>query len=469
MAKYFKHHENFNIRIVAKEVISFAMGLTIRRQVCIMLLLSLSIALNGNFIVEKEAMAQQQSFSEDISFIQFQDHQWMHDNISVQILDASSMIDQSTGYVKDVLDAINQWSLALKSHSGNNNAWEFDVTIGDSTTNITPDILIILRDDPLEEMCHSSPGYTFYPAVESIVVQSEIFTFCGDDINLEEFVYGTALHEFGHALGLRHAFFIEDLMCSHEQMRNGTLLGTCDADYRDYDEPTSFDVYALLHMYGNDGFAEPNRKLSENSIYTHEMLSKDLNRANQVQFASGSSSTTQSFVTYTNHTYGIQFNHPGDWHCMGSPIQYLVVTCSPASSDISDILSSLANDILAQESESTILDRLENSFGDAGLHIAAFPHSNQPLNDYVNEDIRQIETLANYNLVSSQPYIIGSDIPAHQLIYTFTLNGEDRQVMTIWTITDIRAYQITYLADRSVYSTYLPVVESMINSLQLIS
>ncbi len=203
--------------------------------------------------------------------------EWRSDNINVLILVNPDTEEQSGRYVEVVENAINSWSQALKQYSGNPNAWNFRVTTSVgylSSVEIGPgretDLIIELAGDPEGVIgCQGFIGVAPpHPYELTIPVTVHVLTSCLDTETgalveySEEVVYSTALHEFAHALGLGHAFNINnDLMCSAEVDVNGNLSPTCEFFESDVIEISEPDVAALLYKYGVDGFEPPNREL----------------------------------------------------------------------------------------------------------------------------------------------------------------------------------------------------------------
>ena len=203
--------------------------------------------------------------------------EWRSDNINVLILVNPDTEEQSSRYVQVVENAINSWSQALKQYSGNPNAWNFHVTTSVgylSSQEIGPgreaDLIIELAGDPEGVIgCQGFVGVAPpHPYELTIPVTVHVLTSCLDteaEVLIEyseEVVYSTALHEFAHALGLGHAFNVNnDLMCSAEVDINGNLVPTCESFEADVIEISEADVAALVYKYGVDGFEPPNTEL----------------------------------------------------------------------------------------------------------------------------------------------------------------------------------------------------------------
>jgi hypothetical protein len=203
--------------------------------------------------------------------------EWRSDNINVLLLVNPDTEEQSSRYVEVVENAINSWSQALKQYSGNPNAWNFHVTTSVgylSSQEIGPgreaDLIIELAGDPEGVIgCQGFIGVAPpHPYELTIPVTVHVLTSCLDTEAgvlveySEEVVYSTALHEFAHALGLGHAFNINnDLMCSAEVDINGNLVPTCEFFEADVIEISEADVAALVYKYGTDGFEPPNTEL----------------------------------------------------------------------------------------------------------------------------------------------------------------------------------------------------------------
>jgi hypothetical protein len=203
--------------------------------------------------------------------------EWRSDNINVILLVNPDTEEQSSRYVEVVENAINAWSQALKQYSGNPNAWNFNVrtSVGYlSSVQIGPgreaDLVMELAGDPEGVIgCEGFIGVAPpHPYELTIPVTVHVLTSClntqtGELIEYpEEVVYSTAMHEFAHALGLGHAFNINnDLMCSAEPDINGNLMPTCEFFETDVIEISEADVAALVYKYGVDGFEPPNTEL----------------------------------------------------------------------------------------------------------------------------------------------------------------------------------------------------------------
>jgi predicted Zn-dependent protease len=180
--------------------------------------------------------------------------EWNHDPLKVYI-QASPPFQT---YVSDVLTALNDWSSALESGSGNTvDSSEigvgsadgiFDFVIVDSQRDA--DIVIHIRGGAYAGVL----GITIFQDVDrdGYFDKVRITVKVGPGATSEDF-RNVVRHEIGHALGLGHNNDPSDLM-----------YPTYDASKTDVDvKPSALDLDALLLIYYLDGFGLPNRSPGE--------------------------------------------------------------------------------------------------------------------------------------------------------------------------------------------------------------
>lgn len=93
--------------------------------------------------------------------------------------------------------------------------------------------------------------------------------------------------------------------------------------------------------------------------------------------------------------------------------------------------------------------------------------SDTSLSQYTAESIAEIKRFSDPNITSVKSTILG-DYEARSVIY----EGEDRGLpvkkMQVWTVFDNKAYTITYTAQPDRFKNYLPIVEQIITSFDLL-
>jgi len=172
--------------------------------------------------------------------------------------------------IRPVMEGIRKWELDLQNKFGGDWKINFDVIEpGIVFFKNKPDVIVNLKPSDSDDKCKKGTlGY----AEIGLAKISELFRIkpintvvCLEFGRSYEIVFGTAAHEFIHAMGLGHAFNSnEDLMCSSE---NGKP--TCPDAKNMYNFPSDFNVVAIAELYGKDGFKNPNNKVvRENPFFT---------------------------------------------------------------------------------------------------------------------------------------------------------------------------------------------------------
>ena len=184
---------------------------------------------------------------------------WDHDNIKVLVMVDPDNAETSKKYLNSVQTGALVWEQYLRT-SFPNGKWNVDVTVEPNPIIFLDkkyDVLttVTVKDDYLCEkhaLGYAIPDRQRMWDIIPIVVGTSNPCNPNSPRSLNE-VSSTMAHEFGHALGLEHAYNIDfDLMCS----------GTCDRDYN-LASPSKLNVKALGYIYGEDGFEIPNKKSNE--------------------------------------------------------------------------------------------------------------------------------------------------------------------------------------------------------------
>lgn len=151
-----------------------------------------------------------------------------------------------------------------------------------------------------------------------------------------------------------------------------------------------------------------------------------------------------NLLAYENPNLGFSLEYPADW----SKEETLTFISPPPSPN--ETLSS-ANE--APESIAVTTEVLLSSI---------------TLDEYSESAIGLLEgQFPNFTLIDSSEATL-SGYPAHQITYTYTLDGVDLKNMQIWTIADKNiAYALTYGGLVEEFDSSFPVIENMINSFQL--
>jgi eukaryotic-like serine/threonine-protein kinase len=164
-----------------------------------------------------------------------------------------------------------------------------------------------------------------------------------------------------------------------------------------------------------------------------------------------SSNRNSNFRTFENIAFGLRMLYPSDWS-----VTEVKSTLSPNAST-----SAVAFFKAPVESPSDVYQ--ENVI----INMKGPSPDDLTLRDYTENSLNTFRNMPNIRLLQSFPNTLAG-LPAHMVVYSENADGIDIQKMQIWTIVDNdTAYVVTFGAEQTQFSTYLPAVEQMINSIQI--
>ena len=159
------------------------------------------------------------------------------------------------------------------------------------------------------------------------------------------------------------------------------------------------------------------------------------------------------FKKYQNPNYGIQIEHPSGWR-----IDEGDVFADDYVTDIVSFIAPIRSDTEAYAPSLSIsIDNLP-------------PNLNENLNQYLNRITKDYDDiLKEFEVIESDTNsIILAGKPAYKLVSTDEEDGIDYKSMEIGTIIGDKVYFIKYGAEEEQYSDYLPTIQKMISSFQLV-
>jgi len=162
--------------------------------------------------------------------------------------------------------------------------------------------------------------------------------------------------------------------------------------------------------------------------------------------------SNNNFITYENPTYGIRIRYPGDWQ----KTEHL-----NANRFWVDFMSPFKNN--------------PNAFQvTLSLSVEGLNHTiTTTTNEYVNGILNNAkQSLPDFQIIESNPDTNMTGISAYKIVYSFLSQDPAAQVhfqsMNIWSVKDKKVYAISYTQAKSLYAAYLPTVQKMIDSFEII-
>jgi eukaryotic-like serine/threonine-protein kinase len=101
------------------------------------------------------------------------------------------------------------------------------------------------------------------------------------------------------------------------------------------------------------------------------------------------------------------------------------------------------------------------------VQVEHLPFEDVAVDEYLNANMPILrENTTNFSIAESMPSSL-SGTAAQKLVYTYASEGVDYKDILIASIKDNNVYYITFYSVPSDYSTYLPIVEKMLESFSI--
>jgi hypothetical protein len=156
--------------------------------------------------------------------------------------------------------------------------------------------------------------------------------------------------------------------------------------------------------------------------------------------------TNNSLSIYQNSTYGISIKYPHNWSIIGS------AGIQDTDVDIVTLLS-------PNQDDNAIVEVHQDKIGNDTKDIGTYLSSTSSLYKNSLKDFKVIESNTNSVLAGNKAY---------KLVYTYTTgDGFRMKDMEIGTMINNKVYYIIYDGRESVFDTYTPIVQSMIDTFKI--
>ena len=187
------------------------------------------------------------------------------------------------------------------------------------------------------------------------------------------------------------------------------------------------------------------------SIFLQASVQIALAQSPMQQKSSVNNNNESNFVIYENPTYGIRIRYPDDWQ----KTEYV-----NANRFWVDFMSPFKNN--------------PNTFpAIVSVSVEGLNHSITTTNEYVNGILNKAkQSLSDFQINESNHNANIAGTSAYKIVYSFLSQDPAVQAhfqsMNIWSVRDNKVYGISYTEVKSLYPTYLPTVQKMIDSFEII-
>jgi len=183
------------------------------------------------------------------------------------------------------------------------------------------------------------------------------------------------------------------------------------------------------------------------SNLTNKMTGNAFALSNQSTSTSNNGNTSQ-FLIYKNNSYGLNIQYPATWS--SSP--------GEGNDNSGDSSADIVPFSPKDSNSSATLDILVDSV-DSGENLKQY------VSDSISDDKTDLKNFTVSESSTSGNTLAGN--PAYKLIYSYTDQGENFKGLETGTIIGNKAYFIQYENSPSQFDSDLPLVQKMIDSLQL--
>jgi serine/threonine-protein kinase len=177
------------------------------------------------------------------------------------------------------------------------------------------------------------------------------------------------------------------------------------------------------------------------------------NPIQQKSAVNNKNNNNNNFITYENPTYGIRIRYPGDWqkteHLNAN--RFWVDFMSPFKNNHNNTFPATF------------------SISVEGLNQSITMATNKYVTGILNN---AKQSLPDFQIIESNRAANLTGISAYKIVYSFLSQDPAVQAhfqsMNIWSVRDKKVYAISYTQAKSLYAAYLPTVQKMIDSFEII-
>jgi eukaryotic-like serine/threonine-protein kinase len=209
-----------------------------------------------------------------------------------------------------------------------------------------------------------------------------------------------------------------------------------------------------------------------------EVMAESMKNSNTLADSDNTKSTTDnsSFLTYKNFVFGILIQYPSTWEKV-EPEDVNVRRFGDDSSDKQIVEFKSPLDRTSDKYQVGLSISVHNlRHSDlANLFRILDKNQNTPLKSFTLTHLTTLSTkLPGFEFIkpeSTDITLANSNNPAHEIVYTYRAEPQSSTVikgMDAMTIRDDKGYIIRYSAAPANYSRYLPIVQKMMDSFNII-